>query len=77
MEPTAAMAHTRLVDGSIPAPTEEAAVADESVRKIQGRTDRGGGNQAKEGEGRRDQTEASPRFLVCDRHLSVGTKTAS
>ena len=34
--------------------------------------DIGGGNQARDGEGRREgKTEASPRVLVCDRRLSL------
>lgn len=77
MEPTAAMAHTRLADGSIPEPSGEAAVTDASARRIQRERER-----KAEGEGSRrwkerggemgmGKTEASPRFLVCDRRLAL------
>lgn len=74
MEPTAAMAHTRLPDSSIPE-TWEAAVTDANARKTQKERQRGEGTRRwkeREGEGRREgKTGASPRFLVCDRRLSL------
>lgn len=73
MEPTAAMAHTRLADSSIPEPSGEAAVTDANARKIQKERQEGGGSQAKKGErgGEIWKTEASPRFLVCNWRLSL------
>lgn len=45
MEPTAAVAHTRLADSGIPEPTGEAAVMDASAREIQKERQRGEGTR--------------------------------
>lgn len=51
MEPTAAMAHTRLAYSSIPEPAEEAAVTDASARRIQKERQRGEGTRQRKEKG--------------------------
>lgn len=53
MEPTAAMAHTRLAASSIPEPSREAALTDTNVMDTESETE-GEGARRGEGEGRRD-----------------------
>lgn len=78
MEPTAAMAHTRLADSSIPEPTGEAAVTDASARKKQKERQKG----REPGKGRRGEERWEDRSLTSfpglrPAFIPAGTKTAS
>lgn len=77
MEPTAAMAHTRLADSSIPEPAEEAAVTDASARKIQREQQRGRApGEERRGEERRENQNLTSFPGLRLAFITAGTKTA-